>query len=288
MVNKKHIIDDLKKFNEDLDKHLPKLNLDFIENADSLKNLDDDTAKYLSLLSSNIVDLRTEMALLRKNLSGDVEGMVLRQVSKFQQNFMNQINAFYSRAILELKESFGIYVREANLEIVKLKKDLNEAMPQIDFLSTSTKDIHSELELMSQRINSGFSNLIDGNQLMEIGEKLDILKTEISNKNNYIETNILNLNKKIIGLEDNFLDMKNQKFLREKQEDKLSLTLKTPKEDITLNLKDSKIEPAQISQKTKNNIIENKIPEKLESPIVSNVEKILEIEKRIEKLNSLR
>ena len=72
----KKIVDELKKYNKELERHIPGLDIDVVRETKIFQNAQNED--YFTLFAENLMDLRTELALLRKNISTDVEGMVLR------------------------------------------------------------------------------------------------------------------------------------------------------------------------------------------------------------------
>ena len=231
MVQNKKIVDELKKYNTALEKHFT--NLDF----DSLSQLSEGTGnlsqnpEFYSIVATSIMDTKTEMALLRKNLSIEIEGMTKRMIQEQQNNFMEQMNKFYGKTIFELKENLNAHVLEINSNVSELKRDINNfSKKNTDFSKTleSFSDEISEfkqalvsIEEISNR-NNNTKELFSKLNLFE--DKIDKLLNEITKKNNFIETNVLGLNKKLVKIETRVLETEeillNEKTLLEKESNK--------------------------------------------------------------------
>lgn len=179
MSVKKEILDNLKEYNEQLDKHLPKMNMDFL-NSESILNLNSNNSsddEFMSLMASNVVDLRTEMSLLRRNLAGDIEGMVLRQISNSQKTFFDQMNKFYTSSVMDMKNNLGKYVKELNVELSNTKLELAKIATNTDFFSKSLDDFKHEM-LMFKKDMENFTQVVDEANKTNLK---DGLKRELNN-----------------------------------------------------------------------------------------------------------
>ena len=103
-ANKK-IIEEMRKYNKELERHIPGLD-DSSLNSNSVFKTDNDQDEVFTLFAQNLLDLRTEMNLIRKNLSTDIEGMVTRVVNEQQRKFNSRMDNFFVKAILDVKENW--------------------------------------------------------------------------------------------------------------------------------------------------------------------------------------
>ena len=235
MVQNKKLVDELKKYNSALEKHFT--NLDF----DSLSQLSEGSGnlsqnpEFYSIVATSIMDTKTEMALLRKNLSIEIEGMTKRMIVEQQNNFMEQMNKFYGKTIFELKENLNAHVLEINSNVSELKRDINNfSKKNTDFSKTlesfsgeisEFKQALVSIEEISNRNNNTKDNTKElFSKLSDFEEKIDKLLNEITKKNNFIETNVLGLNKKLVKIETRVLETEeillNEKTLLEKESNK--------------------------------------------------------------------
>lgn len=197
MVSRKEIISELKKFNTDLEKHVPGLDLDLLKETNlynSSKNED-----YFTLFAQNLVDLRTEIALMRKNLSTDVEGMVLRVVNEQQNNYSRRMNDFFVKAVLDVKETWDTRLSNFTDEVSEIKKGFNAITLQNENLVSSLKDINEDLLILKTSINNSkkqddTSELKNRLLVMESLIKRLILNTE---RNNDLDKKISEISKNI-------------------------------------------------------------------------------------------
>lgn len=202
MVSNKDMISELKKYNSDLEKHVPGLDLDLMKES-NLYNIskNDD---YFTLFAENLVDLRTEIALMRKNLSADVEGMVLRVVNEQQNMFSKRMNDFFVRAILDVKETWDTRLSSFTDEVSEIKKGFNEMKIQNENSNNMLKDINEEIMLLkasttdSKRNNEEYKNLENKISILESLMKRLILNSERTNdldkKINYVDQKVLSFN----------------------------------------------------------------------------------------------
>lgn len=231
MVQNKKFVDELKKYNTALEKHFT--NLDF----DSLSQLSEGTGnlsqnpEFYSIVATSIMDTKTEMALLRKNLSIEIEGMTKRMIVEQQNNFMEQMNKFYGKTIFELKENLNSHVLEINSNVSELKRDINDFSKKNTDFSKTLDSFSDEISEFKQALVSieEISNRNNNNKelfskLNSFEDKIDKLLNEITKKNNFIETNVLGLNKKLVKIETRVLETEeillNEKTLLEKESNK--------------------------------------------------------------------
>jgi len=158
MVDKKDIISELKKFNDDLETHLPKLDFEFLNNSNVSSN-SSQSEELLSLIASNFVDLRTEVALMRKNMMSDVEAMILRIMSEQQGQFVGQVNGIYGKILLELKTNFSSYVQDLVSEMSNLKNEFSKVSTDNASLNTAVTDIYKEIGKLNSLLSDFDTNV---------------------------------------------------------------------------------------------------------------------------------
>jgi hypothetical protein len=165
MVSKKKLQDELKKFNKDLEKFLPELDFSIVnDGVISVSNSDED--ELITLMASNLSDIKTELALIRKNLVSQTEG-ILRQIVLEQQNQLSsQLSKMFSSFIMEMKSSFSNIVNDLTMEIQKLNSELN-------LIKTENKDFAEKLKEFNINVSnltgtaSNFGNIINEEKLLQ-------------------------------------------------------------------------------------------------------------------------
>ncbi len=219
MVIKKEILNDLKKYNKDLEKYLPGVDFSYLEKVD-LDSEKTPNEEYFGLLASNLVDLRTEFALMRKNLAVEIEGMVQRTITEQQNIFLDQANKFYGTIINDLKQNFSTYIKEINTELVKLKKEFNNFNIQNKDFSVKLDNFNNEiLDLKKSIVKLDINISNNENALTPINFELDSIKNNLfeldsnlkelvsvnkdlkSNLNNNFQENILKVLNRILANE---------------------------------------------------------------------------------------
>ena len=295
MVIKKEILNNLKEYNEQLDKHLPKLNMDFL-NAEAILNLNSNNSlddEFMTLMASNVVDLRTEMSLLRRNLAGDIEGMVLRQISESQKVFFDQMNKFYTNTVIDMKNNLGAYVEELSKELMNTKLELAKIASNTNLFTKTLDDFKNEM-LIFKKDMEHFTQVVDEANKVNLKDglkhELGALTEEFARKNAFLESNVLNLNKNLIAIERGIKNVDelvadNRELLRDEasQIKRIKITKNSNSASPNVRLVGDKL-----AQLPEGEVIKDKISHKKQPVIISNVEKLLEIERRMEKLNSLR
>jgi hypothetical protein len=176
MVSKKNIIDEMKKFNDDLDKHLPHLSTESLLNKEAFQKSSDNN-EMLTLLASNMVDLRTELNLMRKNIVGDMHSMMMKLVSDEQKIFMEQINNVYTKSLVEIKQNFGSYITSINEEIVEVRKEFNKIARQGDNLKSNFENFSEIMSNFSSTLSEFDKNM--SNPAKEINEQLKNLNLNL-------------------------------------------------------------------------------------------------------------
>lgn len=183
MVSNKKIIDELKKFNDDLDKHLPHLSTESLVNKEVFQKSSDNN-EMLTLLASNMVDLRTELNLMRKNIVGDMHSMMMKLISEEQKMFMEQINSVYTKSLVEIKQNFGSYITSINEEIVEVRKEFNKIARQGDNLKNNFENFGTLMSNFSSTLAEFDKNM--SNPAKEINEQLKQLNINLKDSSSQI------------------------------------------------------------------------------------------------------
>ena len=183
MTVKKELLAELKKYNKELEKHVP--NVDFTTLVKAMPNStsEDINDESFSILATSLVDLRTEMALMRKNLSNEIEAIVLDSIRNQQNSFLEQTNKVYTTIITDLKQSFSSYIKEMNSEVSDLKKELanissqnnlfdkrltyfnesinefRKAMGEFDIKISDNKEVFSPLNTKLELLEDNFKSI---------------------------------------------------------------------------------------------------------------------------------
>lgn len=230
MVQNKKLVDELKKYNNALEKHFTNLDFDSISGfSDRGGTSISDKDEFYSLIATSIMDTKTEMALMRKNLSVEIEGMTRRMIQDEQNMFIEQMNKFYGKIIFELKENLNSHVKEINSDVAELKRDINEISLRNKDFSKNIESFGGEIGDFKQAIvsigelsvknNNSSKELIS--KLNDFENKFDRLFNEISKKNNFIENNAMAINKKLVNIESKVHEteeiMLNERTLIEKE-----------------------------------------------------------------------
>lgn len=191
MAGKKGISNDmaeeLRKFNHDLEKHLPQLNVDFLKDKNFFKD-GNQNDEYMVLLTNNLMDLKTEIALIRRNLVDSVEGMVLRVLNTQKVQFAEQMNNFYGQFIMEIKGNFSTYITEINEELSEIRKGFSKVTISNENISSKIENFNAEfLEFKSLMADlKAFKR--DSKSMMEsnfnkFGDELDVVNNKLANLN---------------------------------------------------------------------------------------------------------
>ncbi len=180
-AKKKDMVSELKKLNLDLEKHMPKLNYDFLEDSSFGEVNDSNDKEFMTLLATNFADLRTEVALMRKSIMSDTESMIMRILGKQQREFMQQTNDLYGRIIIDMKSNFASFLKELAEEVSAMRKDLGSFAVSNDSLDATLKEIKSELVDVSSSLNGSTNG---DSKIDAIAAKIEELVEESGKKTN--------------------------------------------------------------------------------------------------------
>lgn len=288
MESKKDMIDELKAFNKALEKHLPNLDLDYVKDLKT-STVQKEEDEYFALLANNLMELRTEMALTRKNLSTEVESMVLRTVSEQQSKFFEQIKKFYGVIILDVKENIATHLKNLNGELNNLKRKYTDISVQNENLVSLLDDVLIDVkETVSNSEDNANSvkdmNLFTKARFEEFSQQLDRVGSDMNKRKFYFEDNLVKLNKRLVRIESLIEEIAIDKGIQSSY----------PKIERYKEEEDQKLDQAfqaglRNAQKVKENVPEPSLRmSKEEIHHESTMNKIEEIEKKLEDLNSLR
>lgn len=203
MVQNKKLSDELKKFNQELDKHLPNLNLDFMNPPKSLFDDESDSGDMSALVLSNLSDLRTEMALMRKHLSVDVAGMVKDTLGKQQKEFVDSMAGNYRKFASEIKDGFGAFIKDLSDQVLSLKKEVTDISSRFKDSENFTKELKNEVSDVSEKI-SGFAKKLELHN--------DLFKNRIKGMEDEFKKNLISQQKSLVPIEKEIDKVKKELF----------------------------------------------------------------------------
>ncbi len=179
MVSNKQIIESLKKYNGELEEHLPKMNIkDFaIDDSDSSEN----DSHMISVIASSIVDLRTEMNLFRKNMLSDLHNILIKELSELNKKNAVSLRNVYSSLTYEAKNVFANYSEIITDEISKLKISIND----VSNLNVQTNE---KIEEFNDNFNSFKISVSD------INSNIDKLGMDLKKTSAYVENKVNSFN----------------------------------------------------------------------------------------------
>ncbi len=196
MVSKKKILEDMKKYNSALEKHVSSIDPSLLEEKALNSGVDSANKEYFTLLSGNLVDVRTELALLRKNLSNDVESMIMRSVENSHLKVEHTLAAFQSKITLEVKRATSHVFDDFSEEFHKIKEDIKEVKLSQNKMAMSFETLkgvfednseflteeHKNHKLMLTKIQSSINDLpasFELDTIDSIDKKCDFLEKEL-------------------------------------------------------------------------------------------------------------
>ena len=285
MDSKKDIIKELKEFNKALENHMPNLELDYIKDI-NVSGKEKDTEEYFALLANNIMELRTEMALTRKNLSTEVEGMVMRSVSEQQNKFFDQIKKFYGVIIMEIKDNLSNHLKDITDEMNSLKRKYNEISLQNENFANLLDDALIDLKEVTSHSEDNTNSIKDMTSFSKsrfdnFYGKLEQLGNDINKRKFYFEDNLIKLNKRLSRIEGMVEEIAINNGLEDNR--KLTMYSEIDEREMDEALKKGIQNSNTYKDRNNSNLFVKKKSEEDET-----LGKIQEIEKKLKKLNSLR
>lgn len=299
--------------------------MDSLEDVGTFKTLYDDN-EFSSLVAGNLMDIKTEMGLMRRNITSQVEGMVTRALAKQQGEFMNQARDLFAKSTMELKRNFSAQSKYFEQSMFEFKKEisqindfqneftrsLSDMKAEISELKGCVDDFSSQTPKLSSKIESSYD------MISQIENKLSSMESFNKNKTHYVENNLLTLNKKLAQIEKTSKDMgqsieSNKSFMENTDSKILGNVDILNKKIMSMEKKSNKSESemsyglSQTVSKRKSpdskkaRVSAEEIEKNLDSEkyfdsldIIGNslkenkFDKILEVESRIKKLNEMR
>ena len=215
----KKIIEEMRKYNKELEKHIPGLDdssLNTSLNSSSIFKTDEDQDEVFTLFAQNLLDLRTEMNLIRRNLSTDIEGMVSRVVNEQQRKFNTRMDNFFVKAILDVKENWASQLGTFSKEINDIKRGFSQMKNESSNVEESINDLKEQF-MMLKSVISTMSNKEDSTilipQIKSLEDKVDDLKEDLDNdfeNNTAVEEKLSKLSNSYKALLLKFNDVKLQ------------------------------------------------------------------------------
>lgn len=195
LTNKK-LIDELKRYNKDLEKHVSGVDLELVNKSLKSNSPNSESAEFHSLFAQNLLDLRTEISLLRKNLSVDIEGMVMRVVTGQQNQFSEKMNSLFLETTFDMKRYLNETIGKFGDEITQIKKSYNDMSIQNENLSSEISNLTGEVTILKSKIESQdlTAQTMDlQRKLEEVDFKLDSSTKLIFEKDKQLHENLQRL-----------------------------------------------------------------------------------------------
>jgi hypothetical protein len=291
-TNKK-LIDELKKYNSELDKHVTGVDMNLMSRSLKNSSPSQQNEEFNHLFSQNLLDLRTEVSLLRKNLSVDIEGMVMKVVNNQQNLFSEKMNNLFLQTTLDMKTFLNDMVMNFGTEITQIKKSYNDMSIQNSNIISQVSSLSDEVLVLRDEIHSQKNTQ---NQL-EISRKLDEIENTIQLSTSLINENNQNLtshfskfNKSLTNLSNTPKHLNNyisQKPTQTQNHTKnLNLNSNTTKSSEVKSVKKNMFEP-ELTVEPVVEVVQSEIDLGLD-PSSQIPNKILDIDSRLSKLNNLK
>lgn len=307
-LDKKDIIKKLQKFNQDLDEHVPKLDFESIKDDMIFKKDNSEFNEFMPFLANNINDLKTEMIIMRRTLTDNVESMVLRTLSEQQNQFTANSEKILQQFLVSLNNTFSTYLSEVSMELSSMKKEITamklenkKYTSKLDRFDTELLNFSSYLEEfklskleLKRMMDTGLNNfdqkihtlyedldeLKEGNVVLqkkyvsEIGNKMDLILA----KNKHIESELKATAKDMCVFKKdlNILTHKKPEIILKKSDVPLSEIM--VKRDLAVDLRNGAYDLNNETYYSDEYYIKN----------APTVEKLLSIESRLKKLDSLK
>lgn len=293
MVAKKDLLKDLKKYNKDLEKHLGSVDNDMLVEKAALAGKSDQEEDFFTLLSSQFMDLRTEVNLLRKNLTNDVEKMALQLINENQQHVSSLLKSIESRIFLENKKMLNNHFEMVSSEMHSLKEEVGAVMHKVSSVSNEVDEIRdtlqqnfAELDHNNSQLEHKFTSLEDAahkafltkKELEDVQDRQKKLTNTLSTAHKHFEKNLLSVNRQVGGFEKEMKTLLSQKSMptnaqRDDQRDK-NISVERPQkvvQDVIRDLDTSQEEPRERNEE-----------------FSQKVQKVVDLDERLSRLHSLK
>lgn len=216
MVLKKDLIGELRKFNKELEKHVGSISTDLlVDNSLDSHNYEDESQESYQenqmLLTSSLVDIRTEMSLLRKNFTNDIENIVLNSVEEQQQVFMDSMKSFQNNLALEMKKNFGFELKDIVSQISEIKQINNDLHKSLNKKNLELETLKENQLYLTKMLEN--SSIVQDFEYEKLAEDISEIKQTIKDINENSSFGILEkfeeiLNNKLSSIQTQ-LDMTN-------------------------------------------------------------------------------
>lgn len=127
MPTKTEYIKELKKYNQDLDKYFTQVPFSVEESTMERAPVSE---QLQELIASNIMDVRTEIALMRKHLAADLEGMLARQVASQQQQFHELMSKMGLSLLEQVRDQVVTTLEDVHRELAGVRKIFSQMKVQ--------------------------------------------------------------------------------------------------------------------------------------------------------------
>ncbi len=156
-----------------------------------------------TLVANNILDVKSEVVLLRKNILDNVSSIVMKVTSEQQNQFLKRLNDMYTSLNMNYKESLASSVSELYSELSNIRRE-------VDKISMSNKNIVNNVEDFSSSFSELKSVINDLNDFKRkftatggietIGKKFSVIEERLSR---VINNNELQIDKFVTVLKNN-------------------------------------------------------------------------------------
>jgi len=154
VVSNKKLISELKDFNKDLEKHIGGVDIELMAEAISKKKELSSSKDFNTLFAENLLDMRTELMMIRKNLIVDIEGMVMRVVSEQQNQFAENMNNIFLKTVVEMKNSLNDNLTMFANEVSEVKKSHDKLLLENSNLTNTLKGVSEEISSLKSDFES--------------------------------------------------------------------------------------------------------------------------------------
>lgn len=139
MVSKAKLKSELQTFNDDLDKHMKKVDFDELTSPSTDFNFSKslESREHAILFSENLKEIRYEINMMRKNMTSDVGVMVAKEIDKLKSGFFNDL--------MTAQNQLFEHIRSIDLTPLKvLQEEVESIKNQHLSLDSSISDLKEE------------------------------------------------------------------------------------------------------------------------------------------------
>lgn len=285
MVLKNQLLKDLERYNKELDKHVGSVDTDLlVEKASLAAGETEGTDEFFTLLSSQFMDLRTEVNLLRKHLTNDVQNMANKVMEDNQKHVISLLKSIESKIFLETRQSLNNHFELMSSELGSLKDKVEDQEHKMGMLTSDLSEIRDMIQSDFGEVHNSSSSL--ANKIKSVEESLksavlskrDVL--EFHDKQKKLLKNLVESNKRIQGNVRAILESNQKRMRTIAQNDEIR--------DENIEFLDEK--PLQNGREDEN-FLQFQIPSSLSRTVTEDDERlnrIVDIDRRLSRLHSLR